>query len=229
MRKNLLLLRLEGPLQSWGIRARWVHRDSQPEPTKSGIIGLLGCALGITRYHPKLEELDSKLMIGVRVEKQGTYLRDYHTVLGPLLKAEGKLKDTTILSDREYLEDSSFLVALEARDSDGEELLMECSQAVQNPKWPYFLGRKCCIPSRPVFECFTNKYENIEDALSRYPMGISEVERKPVDDYFAWIEDPDGSYRRQDSIRINRARLYGFRQVKLVNMQAIEKTKGASS
>ena len=43
---NTLFLRLEGPLQSWGERGHWAVRDTAPEPTKSGVVGLLGCALG---------------------------------------------------------------------------------------------------------------------------------------------------------------------------------------
>ena len=46
---EILLLRLEGPLQSWGGRARWDVRDTGRIPTKSGIVGLLGCALDIGR------------------------------------------------------------------------------------------------------------------------------------------------------------------------------------
>ncbi|MFW9879088.1 MAG: CRISPR-associated protein Cas5, partial [Candidatus Thorarchaeota archaeon] len=32
---TLLVLRLEGPLQSWGLRARWDYRDTSTEPSKS--------------------------------------------------------------------------------------------------------------------------------------------------------------------------------------------------
>ena len=45
-RKTILVLRLEGPLQSWGENAKWDFRDSSTMPTKSGIVGLLGCAMG---------------------------------------------------------------------------------------------------------------------------------------------------------------------------------------
>jgi len=43
---NTVFVRLEGPLQSWGTRARWGERDTELEPTKSGVIGLVACALG---------------------------------------------------------------------------------------------------------------------------------------------------------------------------------------
>ena len=69
----ILFLRLEGPLQSWGIRSRWDVRETQPEPTKSGVIGLLGCALGYLdlrfatiawrQAYPNLAKLQEKLML----------------------------------------------------------------------------------------------------------------------------------------------------------------------
>jgi CRISPR system Cascade subunit CasD len=43
---NTLFLRLEGPLQSWGENCPWSERRTAPEPTKSGIVGLLACAMG---------------------------------------------------------------------------------------------------------------------------------------------------------------------------------------
>jgi CRISPR system Cascade subunit CasD len=65
MAANTLFLRLEGPLQSWGERARWSVRDTAPEPTKSGVVGLLGCALGI-KDDADLRELSEHLRMGVR-------------------------------------------------------------------------------------------------------------------------------------------------------------------
>ena len=63
---NTLYLRLEGPLQSWGERGRWSIRDTGPEPTKSGVIGLLGCAMGVNDDR-ELRHLSQALRMGVRV------------------------------------------------------------------------------------------------------------------------------------------------------------------
>ena len=41
-----LLLWLEAPLQSWGADSRYGRRDTLPFPTRSGILGLLCCAMG---------------------------------------------------------------------------------------------------------------------------------------------------------------------------------------
>ena len=46
MKTSFLLLWLESALQSWGADSKFGRRDSLPFPTKSGITGLLLCALG---------------------------------------------------------------------------------------------------------------------------------------------------------------------------------------
>ena len=44
-----VLLRLEGPLQSWGAQGRFGIGDTDREPSKSGVLGLVGAALGTVR------------------------------------------------------------------------------------------------------------------------------------------------------------------------------------
>ena len=41
-----LTMVLAGPLQSYGLRARWTVRDTATEPTKSAVVGLLARCLG---------------------------------------------------------------------------------------------------------------------------------------------------------------------------------------
>src|SRR5262245_8434093 len=79
---NTLFLRLEGPLQSWSLRDHWEERSTAAEPTKSGVIGLLGCALGLHRSDERLRLLSEALRMGVRIDRQGTVLVDYHTTGG---------------------------------------------------------------------------------------------------------------------------------------------------
>jgi len=240
MGKPLLLLRLEGPLQSWGTRSRWDVRDTQPEPTKSGIIGLLGCALGYGRGDGRLEELDAGLRLGVRVEHPGRVLEDFQTITDFLptaagdfkvsggtksaaaLRADPEARPATILSPRFYLEDAAFLAVLEAGPKDAPKLLSLCAAALHRPAWTLFLGRKACVPTRPIFESLTEEYAGLEDALRRHPWSHLQADLRPrqvraearrrVLETF--MEDPAGSLTRQDSLRLNAARQYGFRQVR---------------
>src|SRR4029434_6713182 len=96
-----LFLRLEAPLQAWGERGQWSVRDTAPEPTKSGVVGLLACALGWQDDEP-IRTLSRSLRIGVRCDFMGVSapLVDYHTVGGgykqpQLLTAQGKPKKSS--------------------------------------------------------------------------------------------------------------------------------------
>lgn len=243
---ELLLLRLEGPLQSWGGRSRWDVRDTEAEPTKSGLVGLLGCALGYGRGDARLvEELDAGLRLGVRTEAPGRILEDYQTVTDFLptaagdfkvlggtksakaLRADPEARPATIISPRFYLEDAAFLAVLEAADAAPPDLLARCASALQAPCWPLFLGRRACVPSRPVLDCLTDRYAGLEDALRRHPwshLGAG-TRLRPVPDRerarilttsleVANTDDADKSVTRQDAVRLNAARQYGFRRVR---------------
>ena len=130
-----LLLRLEGPMQSWGYRSRFDYRDTALEPTRSGVIGLICAAWGIARGE-NISRFDD-IRMGVRVDKEGRPERDYHTALD-VIKADGKGTDT-VQSWRDYLADASFTVGLESSD---KELLDKIARKLQSPEWPLFLGRK---------------------------------------------------------------------------------------
>lgn len=135
----VLLLRLNAPLQSWGSVSRFDTRDTGREPTKSGVIGMIAAALGIPRESSKAELTRlSKLKFGVRVEKEGRLLKDYHTA---------KSKKSAYVTNRYYLSDATFLVGLE---SDDEQMLESIRLAIHSPVYPLFLGRRSCPPTLPI-------------------------------------------------------------------------------
>lgn len=133
--KFTLLFRLVGPMQSWGFRSRFDYRDTALEPTRSGVVGLICAAMGITRG----EDISrfGTIRMGVRVDEEGRPERDYHTALD-VIKADGSGTDP-VVSYRDYLADASFTVGLE---SDSKDLLEEIAKALRNPTWTLFLGRK---------------------------------------------------------------------------------------
>lgn len=102
----VLLLRLAAPLQSWGNDdSKFETRKTWREPSKSGVIGMIAAALGYKRYETeKILELN-KLRFGVRVDREGKLLRDFHT-------AKSSDKDKTYVTYRYYLADAIFLVGL---------------------------------------------------------------------------------------------------------------------
>ena len=148
--QHILLLRLSAPMQSWGVMSRFSRRDTGKEPSKSGVIGLLCAALGISRDEANTENPFFarliKLKMGVRVIREGVLQSDYHTAQN-IAKADGGTKDTE-LSTRFYLADADFVVGLEGEDL---ETLEAVQTALQNPKWQLFLGRKAFVPDLPVY------------------------------------------------------------------------------
>lgn len=167
--KKLLVLCLEGALQSWGEESKWDIRDSSDMPTKSGIVGLLACAMGLERGDPEIFAMSDAITLAVREDRAGTRLLDFHTVTGdPLRNALGKPRSSgnTFISKRQYLQDASFLVFIDCADDWRERIV----QALQHPKWCLYLGRKSCVPSRPVLIGVTEEYMNIPQALQEYPI-----------------------------------------------------------
>ncbi|MCM1508673.1 MAG: type I-E CRISPR-associated protein Cas5/CasD [Ruminococcus flavefaciens] len=134
-----LLLRLAGPLQSWGDESKFDVRRTMGFPTKSGVIGMLAAALGYSR-EKSLDDLN-KLKFGVRVDKEGSLVRDYHIAVN---KAVNK---NPFVTNRYYLSDAIFLVGLE---SDNVKFLNTIENALKNPVFPLFLGRRSCPPTMPI-------------------------------------------------------------------------------
>ncbi len=147
-----LLIRCAGPMQSWGTRSRFGERDTETEPTKSGVCGLLAAAMGRSRSESPADL--GRLRMAVRIDRPGHVESDYQTAGGGdwrggaygVAKASGASPETA-LSRRYYLADADFLVALEG----DAELLERAQEALASPRWPLFLGRRGYAPGLPPY------------------------------------------------------------------------------
>lgn len=210
---HVLLLRLSGPMQSWGLMSRFSRRDTGREPSKSGVIGLLCAALGITRDEANADDPNSdfgrlaKLEMAVAALREGVLQSDYHTAQEIAIASAERRKDgsyktkDTEVSTRFYLADADFVVALAGED---REILERAQSALQKPKWPLFLGRKSFVPDVPVYfrgeDAVVETPKRLEDFLGEdlgailarhdrsYPKGNCRVV----------IEDAAGSETRPD-------------------------------
>ncbi|MBW1988645.1 MAG: type I-E CRISPR-associated protein Cas5/CasD [Deltaproteobacteria bacterium] len=189
MARHTLLMRLAGPMQSWGSQSRFSVRDTGLVPTKSGVIGLLCAALGRDRARP-VEDL-AALRFGVRVDSEGIMMKDFHTVLD-VIKASGAKGKDAVISTRYYLADADFLVGLEGTDL---ELLRTLDHALGRPVWPLFLGRKSFPPAAPVrVPQGLVRETSLEDALSAHPWPrpLARMPRKPPGALRMVLETPFG-------------------------------------
>lgn len=170
MNNPYLLLWFEAPLQSWGSDSKFGRRDTQTFPTKSGVLGLVCSALGAggeqrellaefaTLGQTAISFVRAKQTAdGAKKQDREPLLRDFHMVgsgyddqdpWASLLipkTSDGKkaVGGGTKMTYRYYLQDAAFAVVLEVPADKVDTI----AQALQNPAWDVYLGRKNCVPT----------------------------------------------------------------------------------
>ncbi len=219
-----LILRLAGPLQSWGERSAFSNRDTLSFPTRSGLIGLFASAEGRGRDH----SLDAYTSFGftVRIDRPGRIIEDFHTVGGgrpaartvPTSEGGRRSADAaTLVSRRHYLADAVFVVAVTGPDDD----IARIADALDRPVWAPFLGRRSCVPDEPLV-LRAGVADPVTELLTSVPLSLShrppkDAETVPV--AMVWDTPPPGrpqetqQYETTDvPLRFNtRTRSYGSR------------------
>lgn len=154
-----ILLKLAGPLQSWGISSHFEYRRTDNYPSKSAIIGMILAAMGIRRGVDEnlIIELN-KFDFAVRIDQEGDILEDYHIV-------QNRLKEASFyVTKRYYLEDAVFLAAL---GSENGAVIAEIEHALKYPHFQPFMGRRSCpVPVDFFLGVFE---EGVIEILQTYP------------------------------------------------------------
>lgn len=171
------MIRLAAPLQAYGHTGRFNNRPTAADPSTSAVQGLVAAAAGIGRDRPYPGWL-ADLSMAVRVDREGQFVRDYHTVNPPdrrayrdltgkdssnvrtVIGADGTRKDDPVLSERWYVADAVFVVAID--DPDGQ-----VQAAMADPVWHLYAGRKSCPLTEPFL---LGRIDGAPmDALTRVP------------------------------------------------------------
>jgi CRISPR system Cascade subunit CasD len=166
---DVVLLRFDAPLMSFGSVVVDHHNRTDPLPYRAMLAGLLANALGLTRQdEAELGALQARVRYAARRDRVGSALVDYQTVdfdpAGPMAaglgwttrgvleeRKGGEAREHTHIRYRHYLADAIVTVALTLAPPADEPSLRAVSGALRAPARPLFLGRKCCIPSEPVW------------------------------------------------------------------------------
>lgn len=209
---------------SWGNELARTERTSDGYPRKSAVLGMVGAALGKPRSDPWHVEAQETLGFATVVLRQGVRMTDYHTVLTPqgptkydTRKDEIEASDYTVQTLREYLCDAYFLVGFwQVPGGRGAEL-EEMAQALREPVWEIYAGRKSCplsLPAAPLLE----EFQSLEEAFLAYKDRLFDPIRPEERDLaIYWESHPstalksDGIVVRHDGLANRAKRLYRMR------------------
>jgi CRISPR system Cascade subunit CasD len=148
------------------------------------VTGLLANALGWHRgERERHQDLQDRLVMGARLDRSGTELRDFQTAqlakndkgwtTRGVPEGRGGGADTyksPHIRLRNYRADAFVTVALRLNPPDGDPTLARLAEALAAPARPLFIGRKPCLPSRPVLAEPMLEAENVFEALRRAPL-----------------------------------------------------------
>lgn len=158
-----ILLKLYGPLQSWGTDSFFEIRRTDLYPSKSAIIGIICACYGYRREDFFDLEKFNSLKISVRIDQQGNLNRDYH-IATYFKTTNGKDKAITNVTNRYYLEDAIFVISISHED---DRFINEIFSRLKNPYFQPYMGRKSCPVPGDFIIGMTNK-DGIE-SLKNYP------------------------------------------------------------
>ena len=153
--RDYLILKLQGVMQAWGEHTFEGLRPSTNFPTRSALTGLLAACLGIDRNNRQQQQaLANSFLYAVRQDKTEhsvIKMTDYHTVKDAREDYIGLKSHDTIITQREYLLDAAFTVAI--WNTEGADYSLEqLKAAVCQPRYTPFLGRRSCPITRPLYE-----------------------------------------------------------------------------
>jgi CRISPR system Cascade subunit CasD len=210
---QVLILRLTGPLMSFGDVAIDEIRPSRRLPARSMLTGLLANALGYAhRDVVALDRLQERLHFAARLDREGQGLVDFQTAeLGkddPLWTTRGVPAERAggpasysgpALRYRHYRADAAVTVALALVPAEEAPNLAALETALRQPERPLFIGRKGCPPSLPILDRVVAA-ESLVAALDQVPP--VDPERATADVVVIETEDEPGEPDAQRLIAV---------------------------
>lgn len=167
-------------------------------PGASNLAGLLANALGWTRpMAAEHQRLQDRLRFAVRLDRPGRRLADFQTAKleagdrgwttrgSPEGRSGGAATyDSPHIRYRDLVADAALTVALALEPADEAPTLEEIEAALDAPARPLFLGRKPCLPSRPLLASAPERrYAEAPDPFSALgrtaPDGIEALDPSP--------------------------------------------------
>ena len=167
MTQRWLILDFCAPLMAFGGVAIDHVGPTRDFPAASMLTGLFGNALG---WHwsdwQAHQSLQDRLIFAARIDVEGRLITDNQnaklekndrgwTTSGSPEGRDGASYDAPHRRRRDYLADARVAVVLRLTDADLSPTLDHLADALNRPARPLFIGRKPCLPTRPLFAGWT--------------------------------------------------------------------------
>lgn len=166
---NALSFELRTPLSAWATGGVSIV-PTQPVPTWSAIVGMIGAALGIERGDDRLVRLAQDFALAIRVDRHGQRIEDLHTIQTPsksmpqVTRVRTRFQELAMdcedaekrkyveanrtVTQREYMADAVYTLFLVQMSDAPVHSLAEIQAAFLRPVYPLFAGRRSCIIGR---------------------------------------------------------------------------------
>lgn len=163
-----ILLKLAGPLQSWGTSSHYEIRHTDPHPSKSAVIGMVAAALGYRRSETDKIAALNRLDFAVRIDQPGQITKDYQTAHQYKYNPDRMLKKPYV-TNRYYLEDAVFIAAIGSSDDSWIDMIAD---ALRHPYFQLYMGRRSCpVPEDLVLDVVE---VDVISALTQEPLHHSD-------------------------------------------------------
>jgi CRISPR system Cascade subunit CasD len=204
---DILLLRFDAPLMSFGGVMVDQHGPTDRFPGLAMLTGLLANALGYRHGEfDRLQTLQERIDFAARWDLEPEPILDYHTVdLGqdkmrhPGWTTRGEAEHRAGGPDakfgthqryRHYWANGIMTLAL-TLEEEGVPTLDEVKAALSHPARPLFLGRKTCLPAAPLL-LEQIQADDVLDALCRCPVHPRAAEKDEETLAACWPVDISG-------------------------------------
>lgn len=211
---RFLILTFEAPLMAFGDEIVDALGRVRDFPGASNLTGLFANALGWTRGQKAAHQrLQDRLVFAVRLDRPGKEIRDFQTAK---LEAndrgwttrgafEGRAGgaatyDSPHIRQRDMIADAALTVAVGLAAAGEPPTLDDLAAALDAPSRPLFLGRKPCLPARPLLaQATAGRFVKAPDAFAAVGQAPFEVDAHEGDPLLVGPDDealPRGFERR---------------------------------
>lgn len=178
-----LTFALVAPMASFGAIAVGERRSGWDRPARSAVFGLIGACLGLEREDDAAQEaLVEHYSLAILCHASGNLLADYHTTQVPSSKRGRRFATraeelaqpdlNTVLSRRDYRTGAWHLGAVWPLGNTCRWSLEELSDAMQNPVFAPYIGRKSCPLGLPLGPRIAEAADVVSALLERHQSGL---------------------------------------------------------